>query len=104
MFKSVCFDLLGFDMPVHCCKQFIMCNINSSPPGQNGRHFADDIFRCIFVNEKFHILIKISEKFVHKGPNDNNPAFVQIMTGHRKGDKPLFEPMLTWFTDAYMQH
>ena len=26
---------------------------NSSPPGQNGRHFTDDNFRCIFVNEKF---------------------------------------------------
>ena len=27
------------------------------PPAQNGRHFADDIFSCIFVNEKFCILI-----------------------------------------------
>ena len=32
---------------------------NSSPPGQNGHHFADNIFRCIFVNEKFCMLIKI---------------------------------------------
>ena len=40
----------------------------SSPPEQNGRHFADDIFRCIFVNEKFYSLIKISMKFVSKGP------------------------------------
>ena len=38
--------------------------INSSLPGQNGYHFADDDFRCIFVNEKFRILIKISLKFV----------------------------------------
>ena len=30
---------------------------NSSPPEQNGRHFTDDIFICIFVNEKFCILI-----------------------------------------------
>ena len=49
---------------------------NSSPHGQSGRHFADDIFRCIFVNEKFHILIKISLKFVPKGPVDNNAALV----------------------------
>ena len=34
------------------------------PPGQNGRRFADDIFRCIFVNEKFCTLIKTSLKFV----------------------------------------
>ena len=27
--------------------------VNSSPPGQNSRHFADDIFKCIFMNEKF---------------------------------------------------
>ena len=26
-------------------------------PGQNGRHFAEDIFRRIFVNEKYCILI-----------------------------------------------
>ena len=38
--------------------------VNSSAPWQNGRHFADDIFRCIFVNEKFYILIKISLNFV----------------------------------------
>ena len=50
--------------------------INSSPPGQNGRHFADDIFRCIFLNEKFYILITISLKFVPKGPIDNNLALV----------------------------
>ena len=28
------------------------------PPGQNGRNLADDIFKCIFVSEKFCILIK----------------------------------------------
>ena len=49
---------------------------NSSPPGQNGCHFADGIFRCIFVNEKFCTLIKISLKFVPKGSIENNPALV----------------------------
>ena len=47
---------------------------NSSAHGQNGRRFADDIFRCISLNEKFCILIKMSLKFVPKGPFDNNPA------------------------------
>ena len=37
---------------------------------------ADNIFRCIFVNEMFCILIKISLKFVAKGPINNNPALV----------------------------
>ena len=45
-------------------------------PGQNGRHFADDIFRCIFMNEKFYILIKISLKFIPKGPIDNKPVLL----------------------------
>ena len=42
--------------------------VNSSPPGQNDRNFTDNIFRCIFVGEKSLILIKISPKFVPKGP------------------------------------
>ena len=46
--------------------------INSSPPGQNGRYFADDIFSCIFVNERFGILITISLKFIPNGPIDKN--------------------------------
>ena len=49
---------------------------NSSPPGQNGRHFADDIFRCIFVSKSFCILNKISLKFAAKGPIDNKPVLV----------------------------
>ena len=48
--------------------------LNSSPPGQNGGHFTDDIFKCIFANEKFYILIKISLNFVPKCPIDNIPA------------------------------
>ena len=50
--------------------------INSSPPGQNGRHFSDEIFRCIFVNVKFCILIKISLKLVPNGPIYNSPVLV----------------------------
>ena len=50
----------------------ISISINLSLPGQNGCHFADDIFSWIFVNEKFCILIKFSLQFVPKGPIDNN--------------------------------
>ena len=46
--------------------------LNLSPPGQNGRYFADDILRCIFVNERFRILIKISLIFFPKSSIDNN--------------------------------
>ena len=31
------------------------------PPGQNGRHFADDIFKCIFLNENAWIVIEMSQ-------------------------------------------
>ena len=67
--------------------------LNMLKPRQNGRHFAD-IFKCIFLNENVLILIKISLKFVTKGPINNIPALVQIMAWRRPGDKPLSEPML----------
>ena len=67
----------------------------------NGSLFPDDIFRCIFMNEKFCILVRISLKFVPKCPIDNNPALVQIMAWRQIGNKPLSEPMLTWITDTY---
>ena len=37
-------------------------------------------------------------------PIDNKPALAQVMVCRRTGDKPLPEPMMTQFTDAYMQH
>ena len=62
--------------------------VNSLRPRQNGPHFADDIFKCIFLNENVSIAIKISLKFVPKGPINNIPALVQIMAWRRPGDKP----------------
>ena len=58
--------------------------VDSSPPGQNGRHFADNSF----MNEKFFILIHVSLKLIPNGPID---------------DKPLPEPTMTQFTNAYMR-
>ena len=40
-------------------------------------------FQCIFFNEKVGILIKISYKFLLKGPIDNKLAFVQVMALHQ---------------------
>ena len=72
------------------------------PPGQDGRHFADDVFKCIFVNENLCILIWISLKFVPKSLNDNIPTVVWVMAWCQTGDKPLPEPMLTELTEAYI--
>ena len=65
---------------------------------------ADDIFKCIFLNERDEIKIQISLKLVPRGPIDNKPAVVQVMVWRRKGDKPLPEPMMAQFTHSYMRH
>ena len=72
--------------------------VNTLRPRQNGRHFADDIFKCIFLNENVCIPIKISMNFVPKGPINNITALVQIMAWRRPGDKPLSEPMMVSLT------
>ena len=48
-----------------------ICN---SPP--HPCHFTDEIFKYIFMNEKSSILIKISLKFIPKGPIENNSALI----------------------------
>ena len=97
--------------------------LNTLRPRQNGRHFADAIFKCVFLNGNVWILIKISLKFVLQGLINNNPALVQVMAWRRPGDKPLSEAMmvrlprhicvtrpqwvnqmLTQFTHSYMWH
>ena len=83
-------------LPTHICVTRTQW-VNLSPPGHYGSNFADDIFICIFINEKFCVLIRILMKFVLKAPVDNNPALVQIMAWRRLGDKPLSDPMLTRF-------
>ena len=67
---------------------------NTLRPRQNERHFADDTFKRIFMNENVRISINISLKFVPKGPINNIPALVQIMAWRRPGNKPLFKPMM----------
>ena len=71
------------------------------PLGQNGVHFAD-IFKRIFLYD-VAIYIQFSLKFVPKGPNDNKSTLAQVVTCLHLGAKPLPEPMLSKFTDAYMR-
>ena len=68
--------------------------VNTLRLRKNGRHFADDTFKHIFLNENVRISIKISLQFVSKSPIKNIPTLVQIMAWHRPGDKPLSEPMI----------
>ena len=72
----------------------ILIQFNSLRPRRNRRHFADAIFKWIFLNENVSILIRLSLKFVPKAPINNIPVLVQIMAWRRPGDKPSSEPMM----------
>ena len=73
---------------------------NTLRPRQNGRLFADDIFKCIFFNEIIWISITISLKFVSKGPINNIPALVQISSWNpsswRTGNHLSYNVKLPW--------
>ena len=73
-------------------------------PRQNGRHFPDDMFKCIFLYENVLISIKISLKFVPKGPINNIPALVQMMACRLARRQAIIWSNDDYFTDAYMRH
>ena len=84
------------------CKPYVRYTFEAET---NGRHFADAIFKCIFLNENAWISLNISMKFVPKVRINNIPALVQIMAWRRPGDKPLSEPMMVSLpTHTYMRH
>ena len=85
---------LRWDIPALCQPSGFIQLINALRPRQNGRHFADDILKCIFLIENIWNSINISLKFVRKGRINNISALVQIMAWRRPGDKPLSEPMM----------
>ena len=68
--------------------------VNSLRPRRNRRHFADDIFKCIFLNENEWISLRFSLKFVNRVRINTIPSLVQIMTWRLPGDKPLSEPIM----------
>ena len=86
----------GFNIGFNKCKKIMVSHLifNTLRLRQNGWHFSDDIFKCIFLNEDIWISKTISLKFILKGPINNNPALVQIMAWRCPGDKPLSEPMV----------
>ena len=98
MLFSIIFDriLVRFSDPDNLCDIMHQGHhlFNTLRLRQNGRHFPDDILRCIFLNENVWISINISLEFVLKGPINNIPALVQIMAWGQPGDKPLSEPRM----------
>ena len=52
------------------------------------------------MNEKFCSLIRISLKFVPKGPIHNKSVLAQVMAWYLPGNKPLPEPIMIQFIEA----
>ena len=50
------------------CVLFVIMELDTLGLRQNGCHFADNILKSIFLNEKSHILLQISHKIVSKCP------------------------------------
>ena len=94
MFKKCCLVVKWGDNQLLQLPIKLPENVNTLRPRQDGRHFPDDIFKCIFLNENMWISIKISLKFLPKSPITNITALVQIMAWCRPGDKPLSEPLM----------
>ena len=92
------FVLTGFHYlsKLQCTLQHLGWNyiFNTLTPRPNGRYFADDIFKCIILNENAWISLNISLNFVPKVRINNIPALAQIMAWRLPGDKPLSEPMM----------
>ena len=61
---------------------------------QDGRHFPDDIFKCIFLNENVLISLKFSLKVFPRFWISNISTLVQMMAWRRTSDMPLFEPIM----------
>ena len=61
---------------------------------QNYCGFANNIFKCIFLNVNVLTSLKIPLKFVPKVPINNIPALIQIMAWCWPGNKPLSEQMM----------
>ena len=74
-------------------------------------HYLDQywliIYQMTFSNASFSWMKSFVFQFEfhwHMCPIDNKSALVQVMAWRWSGDKPLPEPRMTQFTDAYMRH
>ena len=92
--SMICLLWIYCHMLVDTSSKMLSIMLNTLRLRQNGRHFPDDIFKWIFLNENVWISISISLKFVPRGPINNISTLVQVMAWRRPGDKPLSEPMM----------
>ena len=99
LWLAICMHLC-IHMCVYLTSAVSCLSINTLRPRQNGHHFTDDIFKCIFWNENVWILPKISLDFVPKVPINNIPALDQIMAWRQA----IIRTNDSLFTDAYIRH
>ena len=55
--------------------------VNTLRPRQNGRHFADDIFKCIFLSENVWKSIEISLRFDWNNDGKFTDAYIYASLG-----------------------
>ena len=67
---------------------------NTLRPRQNVRHFADDVFKCILLNENFAVANNILLKCIPWGLGCIIPSLFLIMAWRRPGDKSLSVPIM----------
>ena len=77
--------------------------LDTLTPGKVAATWADNIFKCISLNDNVWTLNKISLSRA-SGLSDNMAALVPIMAWCWTGAKPLSEAMLVCCTDAYMRY
>ena len=107
--------LVACSEPSHYLNQWCIVKMKSLPHpiqmyGQLthwGRDKMAAIFQTTFSNafswmKMYEFRLKFHWSFVLKGPTNSIPALVLIMAWHQTGAKPLSEPMVVYFTDAYM--
>ena len=80
MYRCLCIG----DIPV--CR----CIVSALP----NWHFTDNIFKCVFSNENYCILIWIQLKFVLQGSN-----WQKVSIGRVNGLAPTWQQAITWIND-----
>ena len=86
---AACVTCVSREAQKLCLGRLTPGKLNTSSPRQNGRHFADKIFKRVFLNEHEFPLI-----FLLKGAIKNIAVLVLIMAWRRPGDKPVSEPIV----------
>ena len=71
------------------CQEHSKVTPNTLRPKRYGRQFADNIFKCIFLDENYYILIQNPLKFVPQGSIDKKSALVQMMILYQTSTKSL---------------